>query len=115
MASLTVESSPMAHRPVYWSETVHPSSICMGCGEKINYDEEMALVAVQEPLSSRPSEEDLEGVQRFLLCPECGTNVDKLVELGIKRIIDLEIEDPNSPDDEDLELLPQPFADEKKN
>jgi len=86
----------------------------MGCGKKINYDEEIALVAVQVPLSASPSPEELEGVETFLLCPSCGTDVDKLVELGMKRIIDLEVEDPDVADTDEIDLE-QPSVDEKKN
>lgn len=115
VADAMVKSRQMVRPLVYWSDTVHPSTICMGCGKKIDFDQEIALVAVQVRLPANPSPEELAGVQRFLLCPSCGTDVDRLVELGIKRIIDLEVEDPSVSSDTDDSGMFQPIPDEKKN
>lgn len=115
MVQGTVKSMPMARRALaYWSDSIHHGSICLGCGKNINYDEEIALVAVQVPLPAHPSKEELEGVEKFPLCPDCGTNVDRLVQLGMRRIIDLEVEDPHHEilDDVDLE---KPYPGEEKN
>lgn len=116
MAPLAVKLTSMnRHSLVYWSEIVSLGSVCMGCGQKINYDQDIAFVGVQEPMSANPSPAELEGVERFLLCSDCGTNVERLVELGIKRIVDIEFDDPDSNDEPgNVELL-KPATGEKKN
>lgn len=79
----------------------------MGCGNKINYDLSVAIVATKQEVQTLNTE-------KFFLCAMCGTSVDRLVALGMKWIIDIEQEDPRNAEILEIDLLPAAHN-EKKN
>ena len=67
--------------------------ICMSCGEDIDFDFEVGIMAIKEDLTLREVERNRGKVDIIVFCAECGTNLELLYTLGIKRMVGT-LEDP---------------------
>jgi hypothetical protein len=111
-----VESVLMAGptRPkFYWSERAREGEVCAGCGAKIDYDNYVAFVVAQKKIAIDAEDEVAAAVEKFWLCQECGTDVDCLGEMGMKRIMGI-ANAPPGPTDDDIVSGP-PNKGEAKN
>lgn len=90
-----VESRQMAgHRRSHWSEHLHNGDVCIGCSRIIDYSKGPALVYTQVGLAWDAPDSVKDFVEKFYMCAPCGTDIDKVHEMGMKRCLGLHDPEP---------------------
>ncbi len=91
--------NPRSKRKTFWSETLFTGKdVCLNCGKTIDYEVEIGFIATKEEFKLK--ELDLyEHTEKYVFCSECGTDVTRMYELGMKRIVGTVVDS----EDDDLE------------
>jgi RNA polymerase-binding transcription factor DksA len=72
----------------YWRDKIQTGNdICMNCGEPIDFENEIALIATRTKIDINTSDEAKEELEKFFFCPTCGTDIDRMHKLGMKTFL----------------------------
>jgi hypothetical protein len=78
----------MGNDKFYWPGVGEKEpKICMSCGEDIDFNFEVGIMGIKENLTLREAERNKDNVEIIIFCSECGTNLELLYTLGIKRMV----------------------------
>jgi hypothetical protein len=72
---------------IYKKGTWAKDDICMGCGNTVDYDAEVGFLVVTDKVSIWDAQDMKDELDKHIFCSECGTDIDKLHGLGMKRVV----------------------------
>lgn len=75
----------------YWTSQIQKtgSDICLNCGLEIDYGKTVAIMTSRVKVDINATDEEKAMSETFYFCPDCGTDLDRLHELGMKSFLGL--------------------------
>jgi hypothetical protein len=75
-------------RKQYWTTKLQDGSdICTDCGDKIDFNNQVGIIAIRQKLNLAAPDEIKDDTEKFYFCLSCGTDIDRLHALGMKMFL----------------------------